>query len=768
MSDDWNFHDAVEDGIRDNAGHLALAGALMAHSQRQKQLQALEASRQQQAQIAKTEAQRLEIEKQRLELERLRHQEEKDRHESVRLLRVMMAEVGAEFDGLSSRGQLKGSPQGVRRDYVMAVLLSKLALIRSRSGSLSDLNDLKELSRLENLSQDMLSQHFAGRDPLQIARDKWRDLETWMASTDRFEEEVKKTCGLVPDQSVVQLPSKADLAEQRRLLEDLLAQLPDRLEAHVSQLPADAAADGSIYPDLAEQAQLEDLCQEKKTNRARAFASRWRLVATVKRPLEPGMLVMNEFQPELVVAVQTALNKLCDWQNLEAAHEVELRDLSAALEDGRLQDAEASAKKLGGLKFAGLAYQPVASLQALQKELEALALAKRGAATHAANEIRTRHPKAGSQSQLIQVLQGHLARAKGEKRSALITAVVLLGLLIGGATLMVDQQREQQRLAAEAKALQERQMAEAKTLQERQMAEARAKAEAERKEQERQMAEAKARAEAERKEQERQMVEAKAKAEAERREYAKNLLTTKAGSQVDLPLVGVVRQPFVLIPSGGFTMGSTSNENGHSKNEHQIEVTLSQPFWLAKTEVTQAQWEAVMGSNPSHFKGPNLPMENVSWEDAQVFINKLNERGILPEGWKFGEGWKFALPTEAQWEYACRAGEKGSYAGGSLEEVGWYDGNSSSQTHEVGQKQSNAWGLHDMHGNVWEWCADWYEDTHKGGADPTGPFSGAVRVSRGGSWFYPASGCRAAYRSRDYPGTRLNSLGFRPALVPSR
>jgi formylglycine-generating enzyme required for sulfatase activity len=219
----------------------------------------------------------------------------------------------------------------------------------------------------------------------------------------------------------------------------------------------------------------------------------------------------------------------------------------------------------------------------------------------------------------------------------------------------------------------------------------------------------------------------------------------------------------VYIGPGSFTMGSSSNEEGHSSDENQVEVTLSQPFWLAKTEVTQAQWEAVMGSHPSEFKGPNLPVENVSWEDAQAFIAKLNEKQIFPQGWKF------ALPTEAQWEYACRAGEKGPYSGGNLDEVGWYDGNSGSQTHEVAKKKPNALGLYEMHGNVYEWCSDWYEDTLKGGIDPVGPPSSVDRVVRGGSWDSGASFCRAAYRRRhSHPGFRLNLMGFRPALVPSR
>ena len=274
--------------------------------------------------------------------------------------------------------------------------------------------------------------------------------------------------------------------------------------------------------------------------------------------------------------------------------------------------------------------------------------------------------------------------------------------------------------------------------------------------------EAKAKAEAEQKERERMAAEAMAKAEAVRIELTKKIKATTAGAQVNVLLTDALSQSFALVPSGSFTMGSTSNEEGHSSDENQVEVTLSQSFWLAKTEVTQAQWGAVMGSNPSQFKGPNLPVENVSWEDAQAFISKLNDKQILPEGWKF------ALPTEAQWEYACRAGEKRPYSGGSLDDVGWYIGNSGGKTHEAAKKKPNAWGLYDMHGNVDEWCADWYEDTLKGGIDLVGPSSGALRVLRGGSWYDDASNCRAAYRFRFDPGGRINFLGFRPALVPSR
>jgi formylglycine-generating enzyme required for sulfatase activity len=270
------------------------------------------------------------------------------------------------------------------------------------------------------------------------------------------------------------------------------------------------------------------------------------------------------------------------------------------------------------------------------------------------------------------------------------------------------------------------------------------------------VAEAKAKAEAEQKERERLAAEAKAKAEAIKAAF----VASNGGDTI--ALTPNVEMTVAYIGPGSFTMGSSSNEEGHSSDENQVEVTLSQSFWLAKTEVTQAQWEAVMGSNPSEFKGPNLPVENVSWEDAQDFIAKLNDKQILPQGWKF------ALPTEAQWEYACRAGEKGPYSGGTLDEVGWYKDNSDSQTHEVAKKRPNALGLYDMHGNVYEWCSDWYEDTLKGGADPVGPASGGLRVHRGGSWVNDASHCRAALRDGGSPGFRYVGLGFRPALVPSR
>ncbi len=221
------------------------------------------------------------------------------------------------------------------------------------------------------------------------------------------------------------------------------------------------------------------------------------------------------------------------------------------------------------------------------------------------------------------------------------------------------------------------------------------------------------------------------------------------------------------IRPGTFTMGSPNSEEGRSDSESpQTRVTLIKGYWLGKTEVTQGQWEALMGSNPSNFKGADRPVEQVSWTEAMEFCRELTQRegsaGRLPDAYAY------TLPTEAQWEYACRAGTTGPFAGsGNLNAMGWCWSNSGGQTHSVAQKQPNAWGLYDMHGNVWEWCRDWYGD-YPGGSvrDPTGPASGSHRVYRGGSWGGLPLRCRSAYRSLD-PGIRGFGLGFRLALAPS-
>ena len=185
-------------------------------------------------------------------------------------------------------------------------------------------------------------------------------------------------------------------------------------------------------------------------------------------------------------------------------------------------------------------------------------------------------------------------------------------------------------------------------------------------------------------------------------------------------------------------------------------------YCIGKYEVTQGLWQAVMGENPSDFKrGDNYPVENVSWNDVQEFVAKLNEL----------TGRKYVLPTEAQWEYAARGGEKSQgykYSGGNdIDEVAWYYDNSEYSTHPVGLKQANELGIYDMSGNVWEWCQDWYGSySSEAQTNPAGPEEGSARVLRGGSWYGNARGCRVSYRFNNYPSYRYGNFGFRLVLLP--
>lgn len=228
---------------------------------------------------------------------------------------------------------------------------------------------------------------------------------------------------------------------------------------------------------------------------------------------------------------------------------------------------------------------------------------------------------------------------------------------------------------------------------------------------------------------------------------------------------------FVLIHPGRFMMGSPEDETGRYTGERLHTVNLTDPFYIQTTEVTQAQWKALMDKNPSSNKrcGGNCPVEQVSWNDVQEFIHKLNQK----EGTN-----RYRLPTEAEWEYACRAGSSTAFPNGNITElqcgrddtldsIGWYCGNSNNMIHPVAQKKPNVWGLYDMIGNVQEWCRDWfgifpYDEV----TNPKGPPSGSYRVMRGGAWYSPARDCRSASRFGSPPRYRFRHIGFRLCRTP--
>jgi formylglycine-generating enzyme required for sulfatase activity len=241
-----------------------------------------------------------------------------------------------------------------------------------------------------------------------------------------------------------------------------------------------------------------------------------------------------------------------------------------------------------------------------------------------------------------------------------------------------------------------------------------------------------------------------------------------------------VTMKMVLIPPGRFLMGSSKDEEKREKDEgpqHEVEITKG--FYMGVYPVTQAEYEEVTGKSPSCFckqgggkdKVANedtgqFPVEQVSWEDAVALCESLTKKDT-----KRPKGWVYGLPMEAEWEYACRAGTQTAYSFGDdpkqLGKYAWYDGNSGRRTHAVGTRKANPWGLHDMHGNVWQWCADWYgEDYYENSPakDPKGPPDGGSRVLRGGSWFVFPRHCRAAFRIRREPGNNDENIGFRVVL----
>jgi formylglycine-generating enzyme required for sulfatase activity len=258
------------------------------------------------------------------------------------------------------------------------------------------------------------------------------------------------------------------------------------------------------------------------------------------------------------------------------------------------------------------------------------------------------------------------------------------------------------------------------------------------------------------------------------------------GKAIQVKLPGEVVMKFGFCPAGSFMMGSPQSEKERSDDEDQVQVRITKSFWMGQTEVTQGQWAALMGTTPEQQKakgdsfgdvngvGADHPMYFVSWEDAQTFITKLNQSVPLPSGWKY------ALPTEAQWEYACRAETESVFSFGSV--LNGKEANCNGnypygttqtgpyleKTAKVGSYAPNACGLYDMHGNVYEWCQDAWDGSSKlpGGTDPLGTV-GSFRVIRGGSWYDDALRCRAADRLRYTPGYRRYDLGFRVAAVPA-
>ena len=232
----------------------------------------------------------------------------------------------------------------------------------------------------------------------------------------------------------------------------------------------------------------------------------------------------------------------------------------------------------------------------------------------------------------------------------------------------------------------------------------------------------------------------------------------KSGATKTINLPGGVTMEMIWCEPGEFMMGSKPDEAGRFSDETLHKVTLRKGFWLGKYEVTQEQWLSVMKEERAKFQGEGLPQDSVSWDDCNQFIHRVNEY--------IGGGAR--LPTEAEWEYACRAGSDTPFSGGlTVEDVAWYAANSTGLPHKVGSKAPNAWGFYDMHGNLLEWCSDWYYKLFPTAVvDPKGSVIGSFKVLKGGCWFFFARDCRSAYRLKRDPEIRNCLYGFRLAMSP--
>ena len=663
----------------------------------------------------------------------------------------------------------------------LARLASVLELLKAQREVFSELSDIKEFRGLESDFSEALKvaqeRRLVGQDPVSVVRADWQRMVRW---SNRVQEALREADELGQELSSglagqgaeggrkrkkVQTDWKPSISQLREL-EHALKGGPSQLTAVIDQARAEVQTedwnDQWPYPELTEVAEAmgwgESLeLAEPLGPWAEGVASRARPLVAARMATEPGSPMLQR----RIESLRLKLSQVRSLQEKHASHRTTLEEVGRLTEAGQVETAR---RLIGTLQaaFGDLDYsareQRLAQLEKqlksqsekvaeTKKELQEfgreagrffafppIGLKRRGSVAQGTAEKviaeTAQIGKVGGSSEVDRMVSGWTTGLKSDldslqtlwmsrvRRWILGTTVFwLVVLAAGGVTFQqvrAGQERERQRVVAEVKAAEEKALA-----------------------------------------------EAKAKAEALRARMASGgAFRAEAGERLVLGLA--VR----WIPSGRFTMGSPSSEPDRYSDEVQHEAVLTRGFFLAETECTQGQWEAVMGGNPSHFKGSERPVEQVSWGEAVEYCRKLTAKqrteGILPEGWE----WR--LPTEAEWEYAVRAGTTGARYG-ELDTIAWHGGNSGSETHRVSQKAANAWGLQDMIGNVWEWCADWSGDYSTGSVtDPTGPNSGSNRVGRGGSWGRGARYARAAFRSGDDPGNRYYSLGFRPALSSVR
>ena len=731
----------LQDSFNENDGMLNAMGHMAAISQRnrqiaqqkeqaeaiRKQTEVLEASNRIEADRAEVEKQRLKIEKQRLLADEAEREMRRQQAEQVRQLRNLMVDSMETLESVKISLAAQSIDDALKEIALRktAALQAQLKILDSQSDILTEMSDMKELRVLRSNLSEFIGEQSTNANlpdnPLAMITDRLASLKTFFVQSDK---ELNQLLGWKADW-LNQFPkvSLAELHQVKTELAELKNQLPSIQERLRSMLnPLDWGISGG-FPELHQELRICAELMPREEIEDRGESTGGIILPGSKKsyrsylPESGACADQYEFAHSAGVANDQVIGHLGKVDKridelicLHEKHHALLVEAEAHLANENFRSAEKVVKIYDKQRFPDIEYKKVDSLLQRQhtvwkKFADLDAQLNAGNFREARENLRKLNGidiKSVSELEAaVSILRKSIEESidvhyKARKKSFMQTLIgIFLVVVAVGSLLAYLIQKEKKA----------------------------------------------------------QLVAAEAKAKGE--EAYEKLRGSKAGEEKSFEIAPGVKMTFCWCPAGDFTMGSPESEEG---DEQQVNVTLTKGFWMAKTEVTQAQWQALMGSNPSEFKGDNLPVEKVSWNDAQEFLEKFN--ALIGRG----DGGKMVLPNESQWEYACRAGEAGPFSGGTIDEVAWHEGNSESKTHPVGTKKPNALGLYDMHGNVWEWCQDWYDDQLLGGVDPGRVItSGTYRVLRGGSWYNDAVYCRAAYRGICTPSGSSNLVGFRVA-----
>ncbi len=706
----------------------------------------------------------------------------------------------------------------------LARFQSVLKVLLAERDALSELSDIQALRELEEDYREILEgaqkRGLVPKDPVAAVKEDFSRLAAWSNRIQlalRAADDLgrQKSLGSKPDQDSGKkrvkvdtgwAPTLSELQRVRTLLEGAPRALAEAMEQGRAELQSVDWSSGRPYPELVEIA--DALGWTEKLELAESPGPWTQGIPLKELPFVASRLAIESGSPMIERRQRSLKDRLAhvvELIKLHTQHATKLDDVGKLVGAGQVKSARQLMANLQPF-FTDLNYcAKEEALSGLEKQMEAhgkqvaaastglqaigrqssgfffsppLNLMRRAGNTvdqaeKLIEDIFVDYRRYPSGSELERTLEGWKQSLKGEvdvfktgpmkwiRRWIVGTSLMWLVVLTTGGLMLqhlVRQVSARQRLVAESSAGDERAKAKAETEErKRQRLDAEAKAETEERKRQRLDAEAKVA-------EERVISEARARVEAADAEMASKLGMSRPFESGARGQAGVVAVRW--IPAGRYTMGSPNLEEFRDSDEVQHEVEIGRGFLMAETECTQGQWEAVMGDNSSYFKDSDRPVERVSWDQAVEYCRKLTVKqrasGIIPEGWE----WR--LPTEAEWEYAARAETTGARHG-ELDAIAWYDVNSGSQTHPVKQKAANAWGLHDMMGNVWEWCLDWHGDYPNGSVtDPTGPMSGAERVFRGGCVFSGVWFARSAERHTDVSESRNEGLGFRPVLSSVR